>query len=80
MSLPILGIIEEGLVLLNKLVPDQATHIANEIKSFKEKWDEEFSKKEKRDDNALDSIERELLDIRKLYSFAIVAAASKIIP
>jgi hypothetical protein len=74
----ILGVIENGLVLLNKLVPDQATKIASKIKSLRERWDNEISKGDKRDDALLDSIEYELRDIRELFSSAITSAASKI--
>ncbi|MBL0233162.1 MAG: hypothetical protein IPQ08_05815 [Chitinophagaceae bacterium] len=74
----ILGVIENGLVLLNKLVPDQATVIANKIKSLRERWDNEISKGDKRDDALLDSIEYELRDIRELFSTAITSAALKI--
>ncbi len=78
METAILGIIEEGLVLLNKLVPEEASRIANKIKDFRGKWDEEFSKLEKRDDAMLDCIELELRDIRELFSTAIASATSKI--
>lgn len=74
----IIGTIEQGLILLNKLVPEQATVIANKIKDFREKWDEESSKKDKRVDADLDGIERELRDIRSLFGSAITSAASKI--
>lgn len=73
----VLGVIEEGLVLLNKLVPDHAVKIANKIKEFREKWDQEYAKKDARDDALLDCIELELRDIRELFSAAIIAAASK---
>lgn len=74
----IIETIEQGLVLLNKLVPDQATRIANKIKEFREKWDEESSKKDKRVDADLDGIERELRDIRSLFGSALESAALKI--
>lgn len=70
-------IIEEALVLLNKLVPDQATRIQNKIKALREKWDEEYAKMDKRDDAMLDSIDRELRDIRELFSAAIKSAMDK---
>lgn len=76
----ILGVIEQGLVLLNKLVPDESMRIANKIKSLRQRWDHEISKGHKRDDALLDSIERELLDIRELYATAIESASSKIKP
>lgn len=74
----VLGTIEQALILLNKLVPDQATKIANKIKSFREKWDDEISKGSRRDDALLDSIELELRDIRELYASALTSAASQI--
>lgn len=74
----IIGIIEQGLVLLNKIVPEQATIIANKIKDFREKWDDEASKKDKRIDADLDGIERELRDIRALFGSALESAALKI--
>jgi hypothetical protein len=72
----VLGVIEEGLELLNKLVPDQATKIANKIKSLRERWDHEISKGDKRDDAMLDCIELELRDICQLFSAAIKQASS----
>jgi hypothetical protein len=72
----VLGVIEEGLTLLNKLVPDEATKIANKIKSLRERWDNEYSKTDKRDDAMLDCIELELRDICELYAFAIKGANS----
>lgn len=73
-----LPIIKEVLTLLNKLVPDEAMRIAKRIKALEDQWDAEFSKQEKRDDNALDLIESELRDIRELFSNAITAASSKV--
>lgn len=70
----VLGVVESGLELLNKLVPDQATKIANQIKSLRERWDHEISKTDKRDDAMLDCIELELRDICELYAFAIKQA------
>jgi hypothetical protein len=64
----VLPIIEEALVLLNKLVPDQATRISNKIKALREKWDEEYAKMDKRDDNMLALIDMELRDIRESQS------------
>lgn len=74
----ILPVIESALILLNKLVPDKATEIADKIKNLREKWDVEYSKQSERDDNFLDLIELELRDIRELFSGAIAAAASQI--
>lgn len=62
---------------MNKLVPDQATRISNKIKALREKWDEEYAKMDKRDDNMLALIDMELRDIRELFSSAIKAALSK---
>lgn len=73
----ILGVIEESLELLNKLVPEQSIKIANKIKDHREKWDVEYAKGQIRDDNMLDLIDIELRDIRELFSGAIKAAASK---
>ena len=73
-----LPIIKEVLTLLNKLVPDEAMRIAKRIKALEDQWDAEFSKQDKRDDNALDLIESELRDIRELFSHAVTAAASKV--
>lgn len=74
----ILGIIEQGLILLNKIVPDESSRIAHKILSLRQRWDHEISKGSSRDDALLDSIELELRDIRELYASAIAAAASKI--
>lgn len=74
----IIGIIEQGLVLLNKIVPDESSKIANRILSLRQRWDHEISKGADRNDALLDSIELELRDIRELYSAAIASAASKI--
>lgn len=76
----IVGVIEQSLILLNKLVPDQATKIANKIKDFREKWDHEISKGPNRDDALLDSIELELRDIRELYASAIASATLAVKP
>lgn len=73
----ILDVISEALVLVNKIVPDQATAIANKILSLRQRWDEENAKPENiRDDNLLDNIDDEVRDIRQLFSGAITAAAS----
>jgi hypothetical protein len=71
-------IIKEVLTLLNKLVPDEAMEIAKKIKALEDQWDAEFSKQEKRDDNALDLIQSELRDIRELFSNAVTAASFKV--
>jgi len=73
----VLGVIEEGLTLLNKLVPDQALRIAKEIKSIRERWDSEISKGVNRDDAMLDCLELELLDLCQVYAAAVKQADSK---
>lgn len=78
MTETILGIIEQGLVLLNKLVPEEASRIAAKIKDLRERWDDEISKGDKRNDALLDNLERELRDIRELYATAITSASLKI--
>jgi len=75
-----LPLIKEVLSLLNKIVPDEATRIAQRVKALEDEWDAEYSKMEKRDDNTLDLIELELRNIRKLFSSAIESATSKIKP
>lgn len=72
----VLAVIEESLVLLNKLVPDQATRLAKEINNLRESWREEYSKGSHRDDAFLDLLELRMLDIRSLFSVAIKAAQS----
>lgn len=74
---PVLGIIEQSLVLLNKLVPDEASEIANKIKNHRERWDVEYAKGPIRDDNMLDLIDIEVRDICQLFSGAIKTAASQ---
>ena len=66
-----LGVVEEGLTLLNKLVPDQALKIAKEIKSLRDRWDNEISKGNNMDDAMLDSIELELRDLCQVYAAAV---------
>lgn len=73
----ILSIINEALPLIDKLVPDEATRIRNQVMSLKVKWDAEFAKGSSRDDNNLDIIERELCDIGKLFTDAIKSASLK---
>ena len=73
----VLGVIEESLELLNKIVPDQATKIARSILELRGKWDEEVSKGDNRDDAMLDCIRLQLSDIRELFSSAIKSAALK---
>jgi hypothetical protein len=74
----IIGIVEQGLILLNKLVPDEATKIANKVLEYRRAWDEEMAKGSLRDDARLDMLDRELRDIGELFSAALKGAASKI--
>lgn len=76
MEVAVLEVISEALVLLNKVVPDQATRIANKIKDLRERWDVEHAKGELRDDALLDNIRLELRDIRELFSAAIKSAGA----
>lgn len=73
----ILGIIEESLVLVNKIVPDQAVRIQQKINNLRQNIREEYAKNENRDDLALDLYKLELRDIRELFSTAIKAANTK---
>lgn len=77
MVLTILSIIKEALPLIDKLVPDQATKIRNEVIDLRRRWDDENAKGANRDDNALDHIERELLDISQLFIDTLKQASSK---
>ena len=73
----ILGIVNEGLVLLNKLVPDEATKIAKKVLEYRRAYDAEMAKGELRDDARIDMLDRELRDIGELFSSALKSAASK---
>jgi hypothetical protein len=73
----ILSIIKEGLPILDKLIPDEATKIRNLILDYERKWDAEISKGEHRDDALLDMYTRELLDIGRLFSAALGQATFK---
>ena len=73
----VLGVIEEGLVLLNKLVPDQATKIANKVLALRQRYDQEYAKKDLRDDALLHSFRVELRDIRELYRAASASALAQ---
>ena len=73
----ILGVIEESLVLVNKIVPDQAVRIQTKINNLRQNIREEYAKNENRDDLALDLYKLELRDIRELFSTAIKAANAK---
>jgi hypothetical protein len=74
----ILGIVEEGLVLINKLVPDQAMRIQKEINEIRELWIHEYSKVSQRNDSMLDHLELRLAGLRSLFALACHAADSKI--
>lgn len=73
----ILGIIEESLVLVNKLVPSESSRIRNKVLDLRKDWDEEISKGEKRSDANLDRIERELRDLVSVYLATLKQAAPK---
>jgi hypothetical protein len=74
----ILSIINEGLPIIDKLVPDQATIIRNRILNLRGKWDAEFSKSaDTIDDALLDEYTRELLDIGSIFSASLKQASSK---
>lgn len=73
----ILGIIEQSLVLINKLVPDEASRIRNRVLNLRKEWDAEISKGSDRNDAKLDHLELELRDICQLYSATIKQAAPK---
>lgn len=73
----ILGVIEESLILVNKIVPDQAVRIQEKINKLRQNIREEYAKNENRDDLALDLYKLELRDIRELFSVAIKAANAK---
>lgn len=76
----ILGVVEEGLVLINKLVPDHAIRIQNEINEIRELWIHEYSKGHLRNDSMLDHLELRLSGLRQLFSLACKSADSKIKP
>jgi len=73
----ILSIINEGLPILDKLVPDQATIIRNKVIKFRGDWDAEISKGDKRDDALLDHIELQLHDIGELFASTLKQASLK---
>lgn len=70
----ILGIIQEGLVIVNKVLPDEATRIKNQVIEYRRKWDEEYAKGDKRDDALLAMYDRELRDIGELFLTALKSA------
>lgn len=69
-------LLAEGLVLLNKLIPDEATKIRKQLLENRRAWDEEFSKGKNRDDARLDMLTRELLELGELFSSAVERASS----
>lgn len=73
----ILKIIAEGLVIVNKVLPDEASRINNQVLEYRRAWDAEMAKMDKRDDARLDELDRELRDIGELFLAAIKSAASK---
>lgn len=76
----ILGIVEEGLVLINKLVPDHAMRIQKEINEIRELWYHEYAKGNNRNDSMLDHLELRLSGLRSLFALACQSADSKIKP
>ncbi len=72
----ILGILEQSLVLANKLTPDQATRIKSKIIQLRGDFDEEMAKGSMRDDANLDRIERELRDTGELFLTALKGQTS----
>lgn len=73
----ILGIINEGLPILDKLIPDEASKIRSRVSTYLKEWDEEMAKGPLMDDSKLGALNRELLDIGSLYAGALKQAASK---
>lgn len=73
----ILKVIEESLVLVNKLVPEESSRIRRRVLNLRKDWDEEISKGVNRNDAKLDALERELLDICSLYSSTLKQATSQ---
>lgn len=72
----ILSIIANGLPILDKLIPSEATKIRNKVLDYRGQWDEEMAKGSNRDDSKLDHLERELLDIGQLFANALKSASS----
>ena len=64
----ILSIIDSGLHILDKKLPDQATIIRNRVLDYRSQWDAEMAKGSLRDDSKLDYLDRELLDIGELFA------------
>lgn len=73
----VLSIINEGLPILDKMVPDQATIIRNKVLSLKGKWDAEVAKGENMDDALVAMYTRELHDIGELFSASLKRANTK---
>lgn len=71
----ILNIINNGLPILDKLVPTEATKIRNLILNYGRDFDAEMAKGDKRDDARLDMLERELCNIGGLFSAALKSAS-----
>jgi hypothetical protein len=74
----VLKIVEEGLILINKLVPDQAVRIQKEINEIRELWLYEYSKGHLRNDSMLDHLELRLSGLQQLFSLACKSANDKI--
>ena len=73
----ILSIIKEGLPIVDKLVPDEASKIRARVSAYLKEWDEEMAKGPLMDDSKLGALNRELLDIGNLYAGALKQAATK---
>lgn len=73
----VLSIINEGLPVLDKLVPDQATIIRDRVLLLREKWDAEIAKGNKMDDALVAMYSRELRDIGELFSASLKSASTK---
>lgn len=73
----ILSIIDKGLPILDKLVPDQATVIRNRKIDYERKMDAELSKGSQMDDALVAMYFRELQYIGGLFSSALESASSK---
>ena len=74
MSELIFGIISEGLVLINKLVPTEAIRIQERLNDYKRQWEQEMAKGSLRDDNNLVLLESELRKCSELFLSAIKQA------
>jgi hypothetical protein len=74
MSELIFSIISQGLILINKEVPDAVLRIQQRLNDYKEQWDAEMAKADGRDDSKLDFLDSELLYTGQLYLAAIKQA------